>query len=466
MSQSGHLPRSGTSFTRNPTKDLLLMESLQNVIIPEFESSVTTEFERITKLITRSTHCCRWSDFMKNPSVITLTEQRFIHTYRTKLVNFILKTFCNPNDCAVYGSTELTSDVDVSIKGLENGTSLETLMVIKKFLEKQFSKHTVFHVNGKFSIYEVYRFFDMNFYLTDFEIATSTAYPLEQSGDKCISQYFYAFTELFHANIDVEFKSYKDTYKRVLQGEVDKLLNGNTRNAQTMRIGIASEIHNRIIAARTTYEIYIKNADPKKKYNFTNTESNAVINMISLLSTTEDECYHTQGAYVHVVHYLQKRYTTVSRVVDQFSDVWVQILCASAIENLCYAYTHSSNRTKYVNRVKEAYTSMQKHITSPQVASLEHTIYSLLTGINDTGYDIKAALLELLNIIIRPLAARGGSQQGGIGCYRKLIDKQGHSVKKTIKGRARVIYVDSRRRQYVKYNNHYVPLMELRRRGI
>jgi hypothetical protein len=445
MSQSGHLPRSGTSFTRNPTKDPLLMDSVQNVSnIPKFESSLDWFFEDL--LARKPAKNRRWAEYMN--SLDNEDDKNNLHTYRDELVNFIIANFCNQNACVKYGSTELTSDVDVSIKGLENGTSLETLMVIKKFLEGQFSKHTVFHVNGQFSIYEVYRFFDMNFYLTDFEIAKSTAYPLEQSGAKCMSQYFYAFTELFHADIDdAPIKSFKGQFYSIHETEIGKLIpSDHGNNTQTRRTLIATAVHKKISNEQRD-----------------SAHDNQVINMISLLSTTEDECYHTQGAYVHVVHYLQKRHTNVDGVLDKYSDVWVQMLCASAIENLCYAYTHSSNRTKYVNRVNEAYKTLTPLIASVQATLLEKAIYSCLPLRTYTDYDIREALLRLLGIIITPLAAHGGSR---IECFKKLIDKQGHSVKKNIKGRARVIYVDSRRRQYVKYNNQYVPLVELRRRGL
>lgn len=407
------------------------------------------EFEKILSEINVDS-CTRWSDLHNNIPDKHLT---ILVEFRKQLMAFIYTTFCNTNECKDVGSTEPTSDVNVSIISTKKDTSdiaasYSTLLSIHSFIVLVFSDINIF--KGKTSLYKILRFFDINFYLTNFKperIKTSNSMPIlssnyttiSEKNNNILSQYFYAFYELF----------------QLKESELNRCKIYNK---------MYNEMYNEHIAGRN-YEEMVSNIDTALKGT---SDDNKIIDLVSLLSTFENECYHTQGSYYHVVLGLQ-----MGTHMDFDLDVKCNMLAASAIENLCYAYIHRSNYTKYINRVFDAVKSFDSIDKSSYIASRVKSVDSidkspdiasrifaciktLQSNIKSSEIEeIEKTLLELLKITI-PL------QTGGMLKLQKMKNKEGLIIKKYINEKERVIYVDNTRKQYVKHKNAYIPISKFR----
>jgi hypothetical protein len=79
---------------------------------------------------------------------------------------------------------------------------------------------------------------------------------------------------------------------------------------------------------------------------------NNLINNISEISTFEDECYHSQGAFFHVVLIMQRGINFIDS--NNNTSAYNFLLVQSFIENLCFSFTHFNRRDKYLKRAIDA----------------------------------------------------------------------------------------------------------------
>lgn len=266
----------------------------------------------------------KWANTMKNAAN---TDKLYI--FRDALVSFIKGKICSETTlCKSYGTTKVTSNVDITLSNDEHIMfCFVTLQNIQEFLKNIFYDDTIFYYNGKFALFKVTTFFDINFYLSNFEIKRKANnnklsllnYYLSNnynSSGVVPSQYIYAFYEYDNKNI------------RTIE---------------------ASESNEYEIAVTKIEDLESKKLQDQSKID-------ELIDLFSIVSTFEDECYHTQGAFFHVVLMMQRGMNFEND--EETSEVFNNMLSASIIENLCFAYTHPHKQEKYLSRVNDAYIKM------------------------------------------------------------------------------------------------------------
>jgi hypothetical protein len=213
-----------------------------------------------------------------------------------------------------------------------------------------------------------------------------------------------------------------------------------------------------------------------------NQNANQIIYLLSLISLKEDECYHTQGAFFHAVMMLQRKieFKFDTNNTDQ-KNLLANLLRASYIENIKFAISHKEGHfLKYVERINDASARLKTldasyeskfplrqityiESTEKKKASNEEAIYNQLksdltkfkkefAGLNESDFPKFQELKEI----------QGVRSQSHL---RVLRDPSNNPIKKHIQHRDRIIYVDARRVQYVKYHHQYVPIRDIRRQS-
>lgn len=229
-----------------------------------------------------------------------------------------------------------------------------------------FKDDVLFQNKGKFKLKLVHKFFDINFYLSNFELVKDASFGKNNfnryfisncynnnRAKNLINQYYFAFLEF----LIFEYKNKKLKQKPFLYN--------NKSNKRYMNMG---------------YKIQ----------NILDTRNdNEVVNLTSSFSIYEEESYHTQGSYFHIVMMLQKK---IEFIIENKNDLinYKNILSASIIENLCFAYI-KSKKEKYLSRVKDGldrlrkqgirrvlFYSLQKNINSLRRNDIRREIYILL----------------------------------------------------------------------------------------
>lgn len=276
-----------------------------------------------------------------------------LYKFRTDLAEYISSRVCTfPVTCKSYGSTKASSDIDVTIDGniLHIRQGLLTYIVICKFLREIFSHDPIFQgASDSFDIKKVFHFFDINFYLSNFAIKKheslpddmlssyhlSTSYTrkrLASEGDHSKNQYYYAFVDIVRKNDDVN-------------GDSD------TTIAQAIDDVYLNKINKINILLTHDHE-----------------DSNVIVDNLSIVSTFEDECYHTQGAFFHVVMMMQRKIQF--RDIREHLDVFVKMMYASAMENLSFAFTHydtPTKRNKYIDRYNDALERISAYVPAKEL---------------------------------------------------------------------------------------------------
>jgi len=257
---------------------------ISSVIVSNAITKFNTKFdmENIKNILQKVTGSCpRWNVLHDQSLSISLTKPDVnnLVTFRRDLVNFIYTNICNAVECKDVGSTEPTSDVNVSITSKSDDgdilASYSTLLNIQSFMVSVFSDIEIFKENDQTSLYKILRFFDINFYLTNFNpnrinansskpiLSTNYNYIFDNTTNT-LSQYFYAFYELFQLeDRELEWCSkYTEQYNSMYNKHKD---------LQTYE-----DVVNKLNTALTAQQ-----------------DDNNIINLVSLLSTFENECYHT-----------------------------------------------------------------------------------------------------------------------------------------------------------------------------
>lgn len=387
-----------------------------------------------------------------------------IQSFRGTFMKFITKTACVSNDgscetsCLSSGSDDLSSDVDVTVKGNCMMTNLYLLTAIRRYLTEYFY-FTPFNRN----IAKISKFFDVNFYLSDFAILKNSNTSDEQK---------------------TKLESYYLTNDQ--QSQIEKILKNTTSHPKV--VDNFNDYVKVVENANRHLEILQKNQDNQQLQN-------NFVNEISNIALYEDECYVSQGAFMHVVYMTQKKFPFHKTLNEtKTKPIFLNFMICSILENLNFAISHGGkSRGKYLMRVFDAeYHRRQLNIRPDNISLIldEHFLkeyngeYILNTTamiqklryskkdkemLNQLENSIKEYLMECSKEIITKTYNQMIKQfssynaRGGRSGYRKLLDKTNKVVKKDINGKSCVVYVDQDRCQYVKRSNQYVRLQEARK---
>jgi hypothetical protein len=292
---------------------------------------------------------------------------RKLYRFREYLKKFIM-TSCNLCDkdictiCNAVGSTKLTSDIDISINTeIHFSISVKRLLVLRNALREIFEDDPFFHNrNGKYTLLLVNDFFDINFYLSNYEL---TKDPTKDIGD--FRRYF--ISDCYNNKCKNIVNQYYFATIEVRKPKIRKL------DALYMKLSNDLDI---LLHANHTYS----------------NDDNSVINLTSALSLYEDGSYHTQGSYFHIVMMLQKKIVFNIRTV-QDKQIYNNLLSASIIENLCYSYIYKKKRDKYLSRVKDGLDRLKKY-------NIQNKLFNRLEkGVPNIKIEIQR-ILHKLSIVI------------------------------------------------------------------
>lgn len=260
-----------------------------------------------------------------------------------------------------------------------------------------------------------------------------------------LSQYFYAFFELFQT------RDVNDNYHSMYENIYNTRLNYVQQIGSKLLQGSSPIFGKEGYAEIAAYINHLRNQPSP--------DVNELIDAISLMSTLEDECYHTQGSYFHVVLHNQ------SADRDLVSHLPIDLLLASAIENLCFAYTHVSKSDKYMNRVLDVYKLISIRLRQNKLNGIQENVYKIifhdlpeqgalktssfanLTKRLNFTYQLEDTINKLISYIFQTNLGGG---------FKNLKTRKGHNAKKMIGGRYRNVYIDTSRRQYVKKDGKLV----------
>jgi hypothetical protein len=331
-----------------------------------------------------------WAEMFKLPSdeedisdraltyLDACNKQRHLYKFRQELNDFIVHKICiSPVSCESYGSTKAASDIDVTITTrIEHvKMSLTTYVQICKFLRELFHDDPLFTdpTTKAMRLRSVFHFFDMNYYLSNFAIKRHESLPKDhlssyvlsrayhgQSDKNINNQYYYAFVDLLYKVVEAE---------------------GHEEDREQLYINSYNEFSAMIE--------HLQEGSADADY---------VIDLLSKISTFEDECYHTQGAFFHVVLMMQRKINF--KDIAKNEEIYVKMLYASALENLSFAYTHfdiKSKRDKYILRYNDAYIRI-KQLTRPQIAPI------ISSGIQRKD-QLHKMIREYANVFVRERAS-------------------------------------------------------------
>jgi hypothetical protein len=194
---------------------------------------------------------------------------------------------------------------------------------------------TFFHHHGKFKLRLVNDFFDINFYISNFELVKDDKKEIDDfdryyisGSENLANQYYFAIIEII-----MKIRKVDTQYLRIIN-ELDNVVHSNPN-------------------------------------------PNVIVNYTSALSLYEDGSYHTQGSYFHIVMMIQKKITFKIRTpMDR--QIYKNLLSASIIENLCYSYIYTKKQDKYLSRVKDGLDRLKKYKNIFENIKIEYEIHRIL----------------------------------------------------------------------------------------
>lgn len=401
-----------------------------------------------------------------------------VRKFRSELVIFLNRTVCtksanNVNGkglCISSGSNSFSSNVDVTVKGSQLKENAYRLAAIHLILE------TIFK-GTRLDLENIFLFFDLNFYLSDFAISN------EKLNNKVptlptLSSYRLA------TNLEQQLKHLPKTLNK--EQPVSLVKNKN-------------EYFNLVM-------------ETAKLIDDRSSDNDMIINSISKFAKLEDECYITQGAFMHVVYMIQRKIDFVATIDETTKDILINFMYASILENLRFAYSHGgASRGKYLYRVLDAHLILTLLKSQKTLDTQPLDIDTLIKDIQYSdlyiyylgGFWKNINSIDNIKIVYQCYLARYNKKsidnrqecndsklkdmlakdydehyikriyeglykslvptQSGGKYMKKLLDKNKNFVKKTIAGRERVVYVDKKRCQYVKLNGSFITIAELRK---
>jgi len=478
-----------------------------------------------------------WKDTIlgleSNPGLISELRsiRQRIATFATSNCSEI-NTGCR-TDCKSFGSQQATSDIDVTLSGSCVDKNLIVLGVVYRILKLIVCNIAQFHIDtntstkvteiscdNRIDLQKVFKFFDVNFYLSNFEI------PLPSMKIGNTIDFNNIYTTRSKEQINYAFQhSHVDTgvvYKTTAM-ELNNLL-------QTLLVG------------KKGYSLF---SGPSTNSSISQDEKDKVINLISKIASFEDECYLTQGAFFHVVLNMQrkKEFNIDTYLIAKNYDAlatWAFMLTCSIIENLKFAMSHTKSLYKYVYRVYHALEQLDRILPSIYNKDLNkqsqrENIISVLGDVSPVVDKVHSSIKQLKEQLIGPDGnfvnlvnrmvnsttelkkfektlenARGNvnyskdavskgeinvaksqkalndflnnkfdilkktyseiknniQPQNGGRVFKKLCGKDKKPIKKNINGKERVVYVDTKRCQYVKMNGSFKAVAELKKSSV
>lgn len=264
-----------------------------------------------------------WKELINHSETVANVSKDRILLFRNNLNNYIIN-LCSKFEntvCTNPGSTKRDSDIDVTISGNYN---THIFIIILDIFKKIFGKDQKFFDNNIFDVQKVCKFFDINFYITDFAIVRNHALPVNKLSSYYLTDDYYKKTPDTFTQYDFATWEYDD--KPVAKDIEDYIKYGIKINS------------------------YID--DLKKRERITQHNMNNLIKIISYTSLYQDECYHTQGAFFHVVLMMQKNIDFIDK--NKYAKIYDNMMGVSIVENLVFGLIHNDRRTKYINRVLDA----------------------------------------------------------------------------------------------------------------
>jgi hypothetical protein len=398
-----------------------------------------------------------WRKLMLDNTILKDIDKKKLHQFR-KEMNELLNNICsetlldnnkslrycdntdlieNKSKCFAFGSNNLESDIDVTIAGHCMSSNLIILKIIKYTLFKLFSDDYIFFSINGFSISNVHIFFDINYYLTDFFMRKNKEYSPNKLSSYFITlsphQYRFAFYEYLKLHKPLGSECKEEIVYDDLALDIDKYYKASKRDTD-----------NKIIIDDLLYKV-------------------------SNLSTYQDECYHTQGAFFHVVLLMQAKKQYEDLNDEESNKKYTFLVELSLLENFCFSVTHFSRKDKYLGRVKHALNCLIDNSKSSKLRdyllqnNINNNLIDTLIQTPNNLNDIIVIVDKLKNKYIEEIKYNDyvGLLGGNKLNFKKMI-KNGISVKKNILGRERVVYTDKKRIQYVKINNNYEEIRKLK----
>ena len=472
------------------------------------------------------------------------------YDFRNSLVDYILKIFCvnqfsinnDPEDiCLNVGSSKFNSDIDITIKTRKSNiyVNISTLNTIVKFLDEFFDKKT--------TNFDYNKFLDINFYLTDFQITKptdiiQTTLPLSSTTispllaapsirneflnleNICISSYY--SPEKYVESINLDYKKQFNNRKlypsqfqyafyeylyfgikrpKILDFEYDMIVRDiyilkNKLNIIYQEKNIRENTLNTLEDGQEK-EAYIIEHNKKEEIEKKDIQliSDLLVTLCSQLSTVEDETYHTQGSYIHVVTLIQRSLKLGTQILvrteDRTDDIMNDLLKTSIIENACFSYTHFDNikkLEKYLTRVLDGFirlynTSLSKYNYSIQVYAKLRASFNFKEIISETRdikdkeykslFDITQEILlkilsntEVTNVdkcnlrdnldrLYDTLIMKKLNSQGGGKNKKQIMTKTNNKILLN-NGKNYNIYLNNRGTKYIKTKGNYELLIK------
>jgi hypothetical protein len=381
-----------------------------------------------------------------------------IQNFRNTFMQFITKEACDKafesckTSCLSSGSEDLTSDIDVTVKGDCIKTNLLVLIAIRRFISEQYLNFYPFYGN----MFMISKFFDVNFYLSDFALLKTT-----DANNNILESYYLT-------------DDHKSQLMKINENEINK---------------------KKVLTHFNDYIVVVEEANKtltELKENPSQINENKLIDLISQLALYEDECYVTQGAFIHVVYMTQKKKPFHQTLNDRTRSIFLNFMVCSILENLHFAISHpGKSRGKYLMRVFDADYNRRLLLNNTDEISEtlkyinDGSVESIVKDLHEYRYDpntnkkelankednIKSILMNVQTQVIeqvynkiKEIALTQPQLYGGRASFKKLLDKSNKTVKKEVNGKECVIYVDHKRCQYVRQNKRYITLKDARKK--
>ena len=313
-----------------------------------------------------------------------------------------------PN-CLAFGSQNVDSDIDVTVSSTCFVTNYLVTLSIDQFMTKCFEKDIDVLFQG--NLKNVYAFFDINFYITNFAIRTNGDSDVTSNlSDYCISNQFRMSLKLnsdlhrlqeggqvgserdvhIHGQYDYAFHEWVVNHKKIIaepQIEADYVY------------GLMVEVQEITTKIQKVNSRHLDNNDIQ-------TDINRAIGIMSSVSMNQVESYHCQGTFFHVVMCMQRNLGFPGTVTYLQKTNWQNMLMCSLIENMCYAHIHSLRSLKYLTRVMDALKRLQYSLGEPPIALLtimtSNKIINPTSGglrVNIISKDINSCIIDLYKFI-------------------------------------------------------------------
>ena len=321
----------------------------------QLANTLKKEFKPFLELLAKSNLSIfniKWKDIMKS-SALNDTFKTKLYSFREHLKSY-LNMICHQQynipslftkncsstpftksssktSCLSFGSTKLDSDIDITSTGDCMGQNLIVFKAIQQACLEVFS-------SLHFTLKNIYQLFDINFYLSNFAVLLSPSYPINKFSSYICTTDFYK--QYKFALFEYNYTKYTDTNKEDISCIKDI-------NYEYLALNV-DVIKKEIFQLLTTSTTSLKIQQKKNEY----------IDTISEISGYEDQCYHTQGSFFHVV-LMNQRNIEFEIDADEIEIAAHMFMC-SCIENLCFARLHFDRKEKYIKRVTDALYRLDK----------------------------------------------------------------------------------------------------------